>query len=102
MDLRKNLSKETLSKIIDSHISRYSMLLTHKGNAYYTVNRTECEHYLGIWQKAKADLETGKELGNELEQELYDYISSGETEFLTENEIVYCWGKGLLEDVGDW
>lgn len=102
MDLSKNLSKETLSKIIDNHISRYSMLLTYTGPAYYNVNRTECEHYLSIWQQAKTDLEAGIELDNELEQELYDYISSGETEFLTENEIVYCWGKGLLENVGDW
>jgi hypothetical protein len=78
------LSKETKLAIAEQHVRRFTNLLQAGGP---NVNQFECEMYRGIWEKAVIAITAGEALDVEADDELAEYILSGETDLLTPEEL---------------
>lgn len=52
------------------------------------IRYNECKMYKDIWDQAIVDLNTNQPLSKEAAQEYYDYITSGEEDLLSPEEII--------------
>lgn len=79
------LSKETKLRIATAHSIRFGNMISSNRPG---IRVSECGKYKDIWDQAIIDLNTNQPLSEEAAQEYYDYITSGEEDLLSPEEIV--------------
>jgi hypothetical protein len=79
------LSKETKLRIAIAHSIRFGNMLNSNRSG---IRVGECAKYKDIWDQAIIDITNNHELLEESKQEFYDYITSGEEDLLSPEEII--------------
>ena len=79
------LSKETKICIATAHSIRFGNMLNSNRPG---IRVSECKMYKEIWDQVIVDLHTNQPLSEKAIQEFYDYVTSGEEDLLSPEEII--------------